>query len=101
MLCLIKPVKRDRSYADHVLSGLRCKFSLFCFSQNSIMDIRGFFTGSKKEKGEDDSSKKKRPAEEGVNLTPPPAAKAEIPAIVEIRLSMGCSPRWSDVLHVV
>lgn len=43
------------------------------------MDIRGFFTGSKKEKGEDDSSKKKRPAEEGVNLTPPPAAKAEIP----------------------
>ena len=65
------------------------------------MDIRGFFTGSKKEKGEDDSSKKKRPAEEGVNLTPPPAAKAEIPAIVEIRLSIGCSPRWSDVLHVV
>lgn len=61
----------------------------------------GFFTGSKKEKGEDDSSKKKRPAEEGVNLTPPPAAKAEIPAIVEIRLSMGRSPRWSDVLHVV
>ena len=59
------------------------------------------FTGSKKEKGEDDSSKKKRPAEEGVNLTPPPAAKAEIPAIVEIRLSMGRSARWSDVLHVV
>lgn len=71
-------------------------FSKFCYGYQRI-----FLTGSKKEKGEDDSSKKTRPVEEGVNLTPPPAAKAEILAIVEIRLSMGCPPRWSDVLHLV
>lgn len=48
------------------------------------MDIRGFFIGGKKEKGKDESSEKKQPAEEGISLKPPPAAKAEISAIVEI-----------------
>jgi len=41
------------------------------------MDIRGFFlTGGKKEKGKDDSSEKKRPAEEGASARPlPPKRK--------------------------
>ena len=36
------------------------------------MNIRGFFlTGVKIEKGKDDSSEKKRPAEEGASARPP------------------------------
>ena len=33
---------------DYVSSCFKCKF--FCFSQNSIMDITGFFNGGKKKK---------------------------------------------------
>lgn len=65
------------------------------------MDIRGFFIGSKKEKGEDDSFKKKRFVEEGVNLIFLLVVKVEILVIVEIWFFMGCLLRWSDVLYVV
>ena len=38
----------------------------------SIMDIRRFFLpGCKQEKGKDDSSEKKRPAEQGASARPP------------------------------
>ena len=40
---------RISTMTTHVCVKLfRCKF--FCFSQNSIMDMRGFFNGSKNEK---------------------------------------------------
>ena len=65
---MFKPVKRDTRCAYYVSSGFRYKF--FCFSQNSIMDIRRFFNDG--EKGKDDSSEKKRPAEEGASARPPP-----------------------------
>ena len=35
------------------------------------MDIRGFFTVGKKEKGKEDSSEKKRPVEESASAKPP------------------------------
>ena len=37
-----------------------------------IMDIRGYLTGGKKEKGKDDSSQSKQPSEEGTSAKPPP-----------------------------
>ena len=46
--------------------------------QNSMMDIRGIFTGGKKrkEKEKDNSSEKERPAEEGASARPlPPKQK--------------------------
>jgi len=36
------------------------------------MDLRGYLTGGKKEKGKDDSSQSKRPTEEGASAKPPP-----------------------------
>lgn len=35
------------------------------------MDIRGYLTGGKKEKGKDNSSQSKRPTEEGASAKPP------------------------------
>ena len=43
------------------------------FPQNSITDIKGFFTCGKNKKEKDkDSYEKKRPAEEGASARPPP-----------------------------
>jgi len=55
-LFLMLPVKRDTRGADYLSDGFRCKISLFCFSQNSVMDIGGFLNGGKNEKGKDQSS---------------------------------------------
>ena len=65
------------------------------------MDIRGIFTGGIKEKGKDNSPKKKRPAEEGVSLTPPPPRqkfqqswKSNFPWVVHQDGAMFCT--WCE-----
>ena len=65
---VFKPVKYDIMCADYVSSSLRC----FIFPQNFIMDIKRIFTGgARKEKDKDNSSEKKRLAEEGASARPP------------------------------